>query len=152
MKVLLDANVLLRIAQTTSAQHHDAVSSVSNIRNLGHEQVVVPQSLYEFWVVATRPIANNGLAFSPSECDQTIDSFVKVFSLLEDPIGTFSEWRTLVLSKACLGKVAHDARYVSAMSLLGIQHVLTFNTSDFSRFLSIAVIDPAAASKSSFVI
>lgn len=152
MNVLLDANVLMRIVQTNSVQHPDAVASSSNLRNLKHTQVIVPQSLYEFWVGATRPVANNGLGLSVVECDQTIDGFLKVFPLLEDPHGTFANWRTLAMTNACHGKVAHDARYVSVMGLHGIKHLLSFNLGDFARFTNIITLDPVEVAKPMYVI
>jgi len=35
--------------------HADALASVERLDANGHECVVVPQVLYEYWVVATRP-------------------------------------------------------------------------------------------------
>lgn len=152
MQILLDANVLLRLVQTSSVQHAFAVASLGNLQNLKHETVIVPQSLYEFWVVATRPVSNNGLGLSVAECDQFIEKFLAAFPLLEDTTGMFANWRALALANACMGKVAHDARYVSAMALHGINPILTFNTADFKRFASIVVIDPVDAAKSTFTI
>jgi hypothetical protein len=56
----------------------------------------------------------------------------------------YPEWLRLVGSLNVVGKNAHDARLVAAMTAQGINHLLTFNTSDFARYSGIAVLDPAA--------
>ena len=37
---------------------------------------------------------------------------------------------------------AHDARLVAAMSVHGINHLLTFNIADFKRYPAITVLSP----------
>jgi hypothetical protein len=146
MIVVLDANVLLRFADPTAAQHPAAVAALSVLRVQGDSLRTLPQSLYEFWVVATRPVANNGLGLSVTECEQTLAQIEILFPLLADPPALFAEWRILVISHACHGKVAHDARYVAALRALGLTHLLSFNVADFARFPGITVLDPAAVS------
>src|SRR6185369_2944291 len=68
MNVVLDANVLLRLADPTSSAHAIAATAILALRLHGHTLYVVPQCIYEFWAVATRPIANNGLGLSVTEC------------------------------------------------------------------------------------
>jgi predicted nucleic acid-binding protein len=144
MTVVLDANVLLRFADPTAVQHPIAVAALSALRARGESLRTLPQSLYEFWVVATRPIANNGLGLSAAECDQTLTQIEGMFPRLADPPGLFSEWRTLVVANACHGKVAHDARYAAALRAHGLTHFLTFNVPDFTRFPGLTILDPAA--------
>jgi predicted nucleic acid-binding protein len=144
MTIVLDANILLRIADPTAAQHPTAVAALLSLRAQGDSLRTVPQSLYEFWVVATRPVTNNGLGLSVAECEQTLTRFEAIFPLLSDAPGLFAEWRTLVVAHGCHGKVAHDARYVAALRALGLTHLLTFNAADFARFPGITVLDPAA--------
>ena len=144
MTVVIDANVLLRFADPTAAQHATAVAALSTLHAQGDALRTIPQSLYEFWVVATRPVANNGLGLSVAECEQMLARIEAVFPLLADPPGLFAEWRILVVAHGCHGKVAHDARYVAALRALGLTHLLTFNVADFARFPSITVLDPVA--------
>jgi hypothetical protein len=144
MTVVIDANVLLRFADPTAAQHPIAVAALSALRAQGESLRSIPQSLYEFWVVATRPVANNGLGLSAAECDQALTQIEALFPLLADPPTLFAEWRRLVVAHGCHGKVAHDARYVAALRGLGLTHLLTFNVADFARFPGITVLDPAA--------
>lgn len=64
MKVLLDTNVLLRLAVVSHPTHAEAVAAVYRIRQRGDQPAIVPQVLYEYWVVATRPTSQNGLGLS----------------------------------------------------------------------------------------
>ena len=142
MIVVLDANVLLRFSDPSAAQHAIALAALSALRASGHDLRTLPQSLYEFWVVATRPLANNGLGLSVAECEHMLAGIEILFPLLPDPPALFDEWRALVVAFACHGKVAHDARYVAALRAHGLTNLLTFNVADFARFPGITVLDP----------
>jgi predicted nucleic acid-binding protein len=143
MTVVLDANVLLRFLDPTAVQHPVAAAALAALRARGHALHTFPQSLYEFWVVATRPIANNGLGLSAAEADQAVTGFLTLFPLLDDRPGLFAEWRHLAAAHDCKGKVAHDARYAAAVRTHGLTHFLTFNGADFARFPGLVVLDPA---------
>lgn len=141
MKVLLDTNVLCRLVERG---HHDraaAESAVAKLRGDGHELCLVPQVLYEYWVVATRPAANNGLGMSTADVNQAIDLWVQAFVMFRDERGIFALWRELVARHDVRGKSAHDARLVAAMQRHHLTHLLTFNSVDFRRFPGIAVVD-----------
>lgn len=142
MNILLDANVLLRLTDPTSATHRVAAISVSSLRAQGETLHVVPQSIYEFWVVATRPISYNGLGLSPTECVREVARLEASFPVLDDKATLFTEWRNAVAVFACQGKLAHDARYIAAMRTHGLTHLLTFNVRDFARYPGITVLDP----------
>lgn len=148
MTVVLDANILLRFVDTTAALHPITVAALNTLRAQSHSLRTVPQSLYEFWVVGTRPVANNGLGLTPAECDQAIDDILAAFPVFDDRPDLFTIWRTLVATYACVGKPAHDARYVAAMNTQGITHLLTFNGIDFRRFPNITILDPHAIAAS----
>jgi hypothetical protein len=64
MSVLVDTNVLLRRAQPDHPSHAAAVESVARLLAAGEPVYFTPQNIAEFWNVATRPAANNGLGFS----------------------------------------------------------------------------------------
>ncbi len=142
MNILLDANILLRLADPSSAAHAVAATSVSALRTQGEALHIVPQCIYEFWAVATRPIANNGLGLSAAECLQEVANVKAAFPLLNDKPILFTEWEAIVSVFACQGKAAHDARYVAAMRTHGLTHLLTFNVSDFTRYSGITLLDP----------
>ena len=142
MKVLLDTNILLRLAVVSHPTHTDAVSAVHKIRQRGDQPAIVPQVLYEYWVVATRPTAQNGLGLTPADARLAIDEFLKSIALLRDERGIFDNWLADVTDLAISGKRAHDARLVAAMQRHGLQQIVIFNKSDFNGFPNISVFLP----------
>jgi predicted nucleic acid-binding protein len=144
MNVLLDTNILARMAQPGHVQHQAALDATTALRLRGDVLCLVPQVLYEFWVVATRPAAANGLGFSVAFAAAELTRLRSIFPLLPDTAAIFPEWERLVTAHHVSGKNAHDARLVAAMSVHGLTHLLTFNTADFARFPGITALDPAA--------
>lgn len=144
MSVLLDTNILTRLAQHTHPMHRTAQDAVAALRSGGETLFIVPQNLYEVWVVATRPLAVNGLGFTAPQADAELTRLETLFPLLPDTPAIFPEWRRLVVAYGVLGKNAHDTRLVAAMLAHGLTHLLTFNVADFIRFSGITVLDPNA--------
>lgn len=149
MRVLVDTNILGRYSQPEHPQNEAAIRAIETLGQAGHELRLVPQVAYEFWVVATRPTAQNGLGFTAAETYEAIHAFLDLFPLLRDERGVFEPWLHLVHSVPCLGKVAHDARLVAAMRRHGLSHILTYNTADFRRYADISLLHPEAVSGSS---
>ena len=108
----------------------------------GYEPVLVPQNLYEYWAVATRPVENNGLGMAPPQVDEAISDWLTLFRLLLDERGIFKLWRELVTVHDVKGKTSHDARLVAAMQRHDVTHLLTFNRQDFLQFTGITTVTP----------
>jgi predicted nucleic acid-binding protein len=143
MLVLVDTNVLLRTVEPLHSHHTAAVTVLRTIKQAGHELCVVPQIHYEFWVVATRPIAQNGLNMTPTEVEVELQRLgPPLFRLLRDERTVYDFWRELVGKHEVCGKQVHDARLVAAMCRHNITHLLTFNISDFQRYSEISLLDP----------
>jgi len=123
--------------------HSDAVRAIDLLLN--NEIVsVIPQSLIEFWAVATRPETSNGLGLTVEEVAARISAIKSTLNLLPDVDGIFEEWERLVVQHQVLGKQVYDARLVAAMTVHGVTHLLTFNTNDFKRFTDITATSPQA--------
>ena len=142
MRILVDTNVLLRSAETGHAHFQLSVDAIDFLRSHGHDLVLVPQILYEYWSVATRPLANNGFGLSPAEATVELSMLRRLFRLLQDERGIYSMWQTLVVQHAVRGKQAHDARLAAAAQRHLITHVLTFNTTDFLRYPFLTAASP----------
>lgn len=143
MRVALDTNILTRSIQPDSSQHHIARNAIRRLRMEGHELCVFPQVLYEFWVVCTRPHGENGLALTPVQVSEELDSIRGLFSLLAaHESALLACWETLVRTHEVRGKAGHDARIVAAMQLQQVPAILTFNGSDFARYEDIRVLSP----------
>ncbi len=147
---LVDTNILLRLANPQDTLYPAASSAVHALKAQGDDLRMAPQSLYEFWVVATRPTANNGLGLSTPDCSAEITKLEAAFPLLQDMPTLVDEWKALVVAHDCKGKVAHDARLVAAMRTHGINRLLTFNGQDFHRYPGLTVIDPVSVAPSPF--
>lgn len=142
MRILVDSNVVLRLGDKGHAMHAEALAAIDRLDAHGHECLVVPQVLYEYWVVATRPLENNGLGMSVATTDAAIAQWITVFRLLLDERGVFAHWRELVATNDVKGKNAHDARLVAAMQRHGLTCLLSFNKPDFTRFTAINTFTP----------
>jgi predicted nucleic acid-binding protein len=143
MAVLVDTNILLRMAQPVHPHCRLARGSVAVFRGRGETQYLAAQNLMEFWCVATRPAGENGLGLTSDAANFELTRIQAVFVLLpETPL--FDEWRRLVTTCRVSGKTTHDARLVAAMLANGISKILTFNVQDFVRFPEIEVLHPEA--------
>lgn len=142
MKFLVDTNIFARIAQPAHVDHGSATESLAALIGDGHLACLVPQVIYEFWVVATRPVTANGLGMDALATNREIDQMLTVCDLLQDERAIYPHWRKLVTDLRVAGKRAHDARLASAMIRHGLTHVLTFNGSDFAGFSGVTVIPP----------
>jgi predicted nucleic acid-binding protein len=143
MRILLDTNLLVQLSHVSSAGHHDAVAAIERLERNLHEGVIVPQVLYEYWVVVTRPKTANGFGASVAEASRALGKWKLMFRLLRDERGIFTKWEDLVATNGVSGKSAHDARLVAAMQRHGLTNLLTFNQADFARYSSITVYTPA---------
>ena len=144
--ILLDTNLLTRITNSTDPQATVARAAVHTLLGRGEQLIIVPQNLYEFWTVTTRPagpppLGRNGLGMRPSIAAQWIRFFQRRFVPLPDRDDLCSLWLTLVERHGVTGYRAHDVRLVAAMQSYGITQMLTFNGSDF-KGLPITIIDP----------
>jgi predicted nucleic acid-binding protein len=143
MSILLDTNVLVRLSQQTHPHHQAARSATSTLGNRGEVVNIVPQNLYEFWAVATRPTTvNYGLGLTTAQTKIEIARIRSLFALLPDTAAIYPEWERLVEFHDVKGKTSHDARLVAAMVVHGVTRVLTFNDRDFTRYANIVAINP----------
>ena len=144
MTFLLDSNLLLRSADPPHPQHGAARMAIRTLAARRHELVVVTQCENEFWAVATRSVANNGLGMTTAQADAELTAIESQFRLLPDHPAVHPQWRQLVVTHGVSGKPTHDARLVAAMFVYRIDALLTFNDTHFRRFQpAIQVFTPA---------
>jgi len=126
MAILIDTNVLLRLAQ----QHHPhstMAARATEILDARNETLLIAQqSMVEFWSVSTRPFSANGLGFSIERTRIELDRMRRLFHTSpERPL--HEEWERLVVRYRVSGKSVHDARLVATMIVHGAGAILTFN-------------------------
>jgi predicted nucleic acid-binding protein len=142
MNVLLDTNILLRSVEPNHPMHYPAHTAVSVLVDNGESLLLVSQTLYEFWVVATRLVGSNGLGLTPTQADAVLAKFKAQFTVHDDSPSIRPAWEQLVVKHKVVGKNAHDARLVAAMIVHKIERILTFNVADFQRYTEIIAVSP----------
>ncbi len=146
---LIDTNVLLRLIEVESPHHPEAQNAINKLLRDDDSLRILLQNASEFWNVATRPPENNGLGLAIEDANTELSKLEKVFDLIYDTPDVYLNWRELVVKYSISGVKVHDARIVAAMKAHGIDHLLTFNTSDFKRYDEITAISPADISSKS---
>jgi len=143
---LVDTSILVRLANSDDAQHAITLSAVLGLHRRGETLHVTPQVLIEFRNVATRPTNLNGLGLPVEVVENQTALFEAVFPLLEEGPHIFPAWKSLVHEVGVIGKQVHDVRLVSVCQTCGVSHLLTFNDSDFKRFVGfvpkLVVVNP----------
>ncbi len=140
MAVLLDTNILLRLAQPHHSSAPLAAQALRSLRARNEVLHITQQNLVEFWAVVTRPISANGLGLSTEKAVEEMNALQRLFTLLPE-LPLQDAWTRLVIDHRVSGKNAHDARLVAAMIVHGIESLLTPNTQDFLRYREIRVLD-----------
>jgi predicted nucleic acid-binding protein len=141
-RYLADTNLLLRLADATSPQNPVAAQALARLFKENHEVFITAQNIIEFWAVATRPVEANGLGWNLERARTEVRELRQRFPLLPDHPDIFTNWLRLVEENPVVGKRTHDARLVAVMKTSGIDHLLTFNSGDFSIFQGISVVEP----------
>lgn len=132
---LLDTNILLYLEDVMSPFHLRASLALREIVQANVQCVTTVQSLTEFWVVGTKPLASYGLGLTPDQCHGVLARIEAFFPPLPEHPALYSEWKRLVLRYNTKGKASHDARIVAAAVLAGnVQYLLTNNPADFKRY------------------
>ena len=146
--ILLDTNLLARISNSAHPHCTVARRAVSVLRGQNEQLIIVPQTLYEFWAVATRkagapPVGQNGLGMTTHQASQWLRYFQRRFTFLPDREELFTRWHELVATLGITGLRSYDARLAAAMQCYGISRLLTFNGQDFT-LVPVTVVDPAS--------
>ena len=87
MATLVDTNVLLRLLQPEHPQYPIASMALAALRRQESDLCVARQNLVEFWAVATRPLAENGLGMSPLATAGEVRVLHDLFRVLEGKSG-----------------------------------------------------------------
>ena len=147
MSLLVDTSVLVRLANSTDAQHTVAAKAVFELHRRGEVLHITPQVLIEFRNVATRPKSANGAGLSIAEAESHAAKFEAIFPLLAEVADIYSGWKRMVGALGIIGKQVHDARLVAVCHVHSVTQVLTFNIAHFTRMAAfgpgIVVVDPA---------
>jgi predicted nucleic acid-binding protein len=140
--VVLDTNILLRLAEPDHLLHGATAKAVAQLRLAQWQPVLLPQVAYEFWAVATRSTAANGLGMPAEVVLPILNNFTSQIPVLRDDRGVYEQWRRLVAQYAITGVNSHDLRIVAAMVRHRTRALLTSNDREFKRYTEIDVMTP----------
>ena len=108
----------------------------------GEHFAIAPQSLYEMYVVCSRPASANGFGMSPQRAHAEIARVRTLFPLLPETTRVYPRWEGLIAKYVVLGKQAHDTRLVAIMIEHRVPRLLTFNDADFEKYAEIVALNP----------
>ena len=98
MSYLVDTNVLLRLINSHNFQYAQAQNAINKLLQQDVELNIVPQNLFEFWVVATRPANVNGLGLTVEEATQEMALLKQLFAIKASTPSVLTVWEDLVSS------------------------------------------------------
>jgi predicted nucleic acid-binding protein len=145
LKYLADTSLLVRTVHHEDPQSRIARGAIRKLAEAGHQLYILPQNTAEFWVVCTRPAGanTNGLGYGASRVLRYIARFEALFTVLYETDEVYREWKRLIALHSVTGRQAHDTRLAAAMIAHGVENIVTFNVSDFSRYPEITTLHPA---------
>lgn len=140
--ILADTNILLRSIHPQHPHYAFAKGALNVLRGRDEGLCVAPQNLVEFWAVATRPQADNGLGLTIAQAAQELVAIQDFFRLLPHTPRVMEGWKRIVAAQGITGKQTHDAHLVAVMQVNAVTGILTFNGGHFKRFPDIHVLEP----------
>ncbi|MDE0085337.1 MAG: type II toxin-antitoxin system VapC family toxin [Candidatus Poribacteria bacterium] len=147
MIYLVDTNILLGFSYPADPRYQIVRPTTRELLADGDQLKTTSQNIAEFWNVSTRPADRNGFGQTPLETNPLLQELERLFPLLPDSPEVYPTWKRLVVQYGVSGKEVHDARLVAAMIHHKVTHILTFNTTDFTRYApeGIAAVNPVDA-------
>jgi predicted nucleic acid-binding protein len=141
--ILVDTNIPLRLAQSDHPHRQVAFDALQLLTLRDQEQfAIAPQSLYEMYVVCTRPANANGFGMNSQQAGAEIAATRSLFELLPETPQVYPAWEGLIAKYAVQGKRSHDVRLVALMIQHRVSRLLTFNDADFRPFTEIETLNP----------
>jgi predicted nucleic acid-binding protein len=141
-RVFLDTNILVYLASPASPRHALCQRTVETLIQRGGKPAFSSQVVYEFWSVATRPAAANGLGWPVAAARRAIDGFRREFDVLHDSPEVLDLWLDMVVAHDLKGKRIHDAHLLATMKANGVFRLLTCNAADFPAEADISILTP----------
>jgi len=141
---LVDTNILLRVARRSDSQHKLVDTALTRLGGQGTTFHFTHQNIAEFWNVMTRPVVRNGFGLTVTEAEREVRVIEAGMTFLPDSEAVYREWRRIVVQYGILGVQVHDARLAASMYVHGVNHILTLNVTDFSRFSGLVALHPTS--------
>ena len=141
-RVVVDTNVLLAATAPSRSLHRQALAVANGWPNHGLRLCTSGQILREYLVVATRPLAANGLGLAVSAALANAAALAGRMRLLDEDGRVALRLRELIGESSCSGARIHDANVVATAQVHGVGTIVTANVADFRRYASqIEILD-----------
>lgn len=140
MKVLVDTNILLEATDEGRRLHQQALAFFQNAAGNGVDLFLGTQVIREYLVVATRPVANNGLDLGTASALDNIARFRRITSLIAETIPASELFLSWVARYQIHGKRLHDLQLLASASVAGMDLLLTENGADFPNTGTIGIL------------
>jgi hypothetical protein len=111
----------MRRTQPDYPSHTVAFESVARLLIAGEPVYFTLQNISEFWNVATRPVANNGMGLSVVFTLGEVEKIERILTLLPESPAIYGEWKRLVVAHNVLGSKVQDTKLVAAMNVHGLR-------------------------------
>ena len=132
--LFIDTNVLLTATDESRPNHEAARRLIARAHGRALHLAANGQVLREYLVVATRPVAVNGLGLDSRDAIGNLSEFLRFVRLYDETEAVAHRLRQL------RGKRYHDANIVATMTVHGIHALVTENAHDFAPFADIEVL------------
>src|SRR4051812_43193721 len=96
--MLIDTSILVRTLQPHHSLYPLATRAIERLLEEGRELHVVAQNFIELWVVATRPVKENGLGMSAEATAAEVERLKNMFALLPENAAIYLVWESLVVA------------------------------------------------------
>lgn len=132
MRIGIDTNVLLGAVLPGTERARRVEPTFAN-----YDQATfycAPQSIYEAFVVLTRPIEVNGYGLSPDAAAELLTNAFARFPVLPDPADLHVRWLRMCREFGVRGKAGHDARIAAWVLGCGLDGLFTLDPGGFARY------------------
>jgi len=140
MIYVCDTNILIRFAHRPDPQHLPALSAIRKLKEGGNKNLYPSANMCRILECLYATGFAERIRHYHSADPALSASDRRIFPLLPDNEKVHEKWRELVFDFGVSGKQVHDARITAAMLVHQVTHILTFNTSDFTRYSSMGVV------------
>jgi len=132
--LFVDTNGLLTATDKSRQLNCEALKLLSGTIGLDKRLAISGQVVREYLVVATRPVADNGLGLSAGQAEANVSEFLRHLALYDETEAVPKQLRQLATAHNLHGQRLHDANIVATMMVHRIRTLLTQNGTDFAPF------------------
>ncbi len=139
--LLVDTNVLLSATDRSRTEHVRAHQLFGRCRSAGVHPTWCGQIMREYLVVATRPIAANGLGLSLIDALENVTRLRRRLVLLDETEQVSLKLLELVRDSETTGKRIHDANLAAVALTHGVTAIVTLDADGFGAYRGVKVLN-----------